>query len=260
MFENLVESTSHKEDFARKGSFIMGTLIVYAVLGIAFFVAGIYWYDAHLENQNLELTTLVAPVPVQPDAPQPKQEAPKAKVSDVREVSTVREITSARPEQLAEGVKSVATNSPPIRGAKLGTEDRFVASAPSMFGEGTGNGAAAGPPPPPPSDEPPPPKPSPTPKPVPKAPVSGGVLNGKAVNLPKPSYPPIARTAHASGTVVVQVTIDETGKVISAHAISGHPLLQAAAVQAAYSARFSPTQLSGQPVKVTGTINYNFQL
>jgi TonB family protein len=58
----------------------------------------------------------------------------------------------------------------------------------------------------------------------------------------------------------VQVTIDETGKVISARAISGHPLLQAAATQAAYSARFSPTQLSGQPVKVTGTINYNFQL
>jgi protein TonB len=262
MFENLVESTSHKEDFARKGSFIMGTLIVYAVLGIAFFVAGIYWYDAHLENQNLELTTLVAPVPVQADAPQPKQEAPKAqKVSDVREVSTVREVTTDRPEQITQGVKSTATNSPPIRGAVIGDKDRFVASAPSMLGEGSGNGASVGPPPPPPSsDEPPPPKPSPTPKPVPKAPVSGGVLNGKAVNLPKPSYPPIARTAHASGTVVVQVTIDETGKVISAHAISGHPLLQAAAVQAAYSARFSPTQLSGQPVKVTGTINYNFQL
>jgi protein TonB len=86
------------------------------------------------------------------------------------------------------------------------------------------------------------------------------VLNGKALSLPKPSYPPIARTAHASGTVVVQVTIDETGKVISAKAVSGHPLLQAAAVQAAYGARFSPTQLSGQPVKVTGQINYNFQL
>ena len=263
MFENLVESTSHKDDFARKGSFIIGTLIVYGVLGIVFFVAGIYWYDAHLENQNLELTTLVAPVPVQPDAPQPKAEEPKAtKVSDVREVSTVREVTTDRPEQITQGVKSVATNSPPIRGAQIGKEDRFVASAPSsMFGEGNGS-APSGPPPPPPSgDEPPPlPKPSPTPKPVPKAPVSGGVLNGKAVSLPKPGYPPIARTAHTAGTVVVQVTIDETGKVISAHAISGHPLLQAAAVQAAYSARFSPTQLSGQPVKVTGTINYNFQL
>jgi protein TonB len=84
------------------------------------------------------------------------------------------------------------------------------------------------------------------------------VLNGKAISLPKPAYPPIARQAHASGTVVVQVTIDENGSVISAHAISGHPLLQPVAVAAARGARFSPTKLSGQPVKVTGVITYNF--
>jgi TonB family protein len=58
--------------------------------------------------------------------------------------------------------------------------------------------------------------------------------------------------------VVVQVTIDENGSVIAAHAVSGHPLLQAAAVGAARQARFSPTKLSGQPVKVTGVIQYNF--
>ncbi|HYE64213.1 MAG TPA: hypothetical protein VD966_01445, partial [Pyrinomonadaceae bacterium] len=78
MFDNLVESTSHKDDLARKGSFIIGTMVLYAVLGIAFFVAGIYWYDAHLENQNLELTTLVAPIPVQPQQAEPEQkEEPK---------------------------------------------------------------------------------------------------------------------------------------------------------------------------------------
>jgi protein TonB len=261
MFENLVESTSHKDDLARKGSFILGTLVVYGILGIVFFIAGIYWYDAHLENQNLELTTLVAPVPVQPDQPEPKpNEPPKAvKASDVREVSTVKTITTDRPEQAVQGVKSTATNSPPIRGAVQGTEDRYVAPSASVFGgDSSGTGVAPAAAPPPANDEPPPPKP--TPKPAPRAPVSGGVLNGKALSLPKPSYPPIARTAHASGTVVVQVTIDETGKVISAKAVSGHPLLQAAAVQAAYGARFSPTQLSGQPVKVTGQINYNFQL
>src|SRR5437764_614745 len=93
---------------------------------------------------------------------------------------------------------------------------------------------------------------------APKEPISGGVLNGKAISLPKPPYPPIAKAAHASGTVTVQVTIDESGKVISAHAVSGHPLLQQSAVQAAYQARFTPTQLSGQPVKVTGVITYNF--
>jgi TonB family protein len=104
-------------------------------------------------------------------------------------------------------------------------------------------------------DPPPPPKPKPTP---PRAPISGGVLNGKAISLPKPAYPPIARQARASGQVVVQVTIDENGSVISAHAVSGHPLLQAAATAAARGARFSPTKLSGQPVKVTGVIQYNF--
>jgi TonB family protein len=88
--------------------------------------------------------------------------------------------------------------------------------------------------------------------------ISGGVLNDKAISLPKPPYPPIARAAKASGTVVVQVTIDENGNVISARAVSGHPLLQAAAIAAARSAKFSPTRLSGQPVKVTGLITYNF--
>jgi protein TonB len=54
------------------------------------------------------------------------------------------------------------------------------------------------------------------------------------------------------------VTIDESGNVISASAVSGHPLLRAAAVAAARSSKFSPTMLSGQAVKVTGVIVYNF--
>jgi TonB family protein len=88
--------------------------------------------------------------------------------------------------------------------------------------------------------------------------ISGGVLNGKAISLPTPVYPPVAKAAKASGTVVVQVIIDENGNVISAHAVSGHPLLQAASVAAARAAKFSPTKLSGQLVKVTGVITYKF--
>lgn len=102
------------------------------------------------------------------------------------------------------------------------------------------------------------PSPAATTKPRPKGPISGGVLNGRAISMPIPPYPPIARAANAGGTVVVQVLIDEDGKVTEAHAISGHPLLQKAAEEAAWSARFAPTQLSGQPVKVTGVITYNF--
>lgn len=88
--------------------------------------------------------------------------------------------------------------------------------------------------------------------------ISGGVLNGKAISLPKPAYPPIAKAAHATGTVMVQVLVDEQGTVVTAHAISGHPLLQAAAVSAARQAKFAPTRLSGHAVKVSGTIKYDF--
>jgi len=92
---------------------------------------------------------------------------------------------------------------------------------------------------------------------VPKI-ASGGVVNGKAVNLPAPAYPPAGKAAKASGTVNVQVTIDESGKVISATLVSGHALLRASAEAAARQAKFSPTLISGQPVKTTGIIVYNF--
>jgi TonB family protein len=88
---------------------------------------------------------------------------------------------------------------------------------------------------------------------------SGGVLNGKAIYLPAPVYPPIPNDVRGvGGTVAVQVMIDENGMVISATAASGHPLLRAAAVEAAKQAQFSPTLLSGQPVKVQGILTYNF--
>jgi TonB family protein len=89
--------------------------------------------------------------------------------------------------------------------------------------------------------------------------ISAGDLTSEAIALPKPAYPPIAKVAHASGTVVVQVTIDENGRVVSSNAVSGHPLLQAAALAAARQARFNPRKLSGKPVRVTGTIRYVFE-
>ena len=103
--------------------------------------------------------------------------------------------------------------------------------------------------------EPPPPAPAPILKPV-----SGGVLNGTAISLPPPGYPEAARRLRLSGIVTVEVVVDETGKVISAVATSGPAMLRDVAVQAALRARFSPTKLSGQPVKVSGLINYKFAL
>ncbi len=91
--------------------------------------------------------------------------------------------------------------------------------------------------------------------------ISGGILNGNALTLPKPDYPDDARRAKLSGKVTVQVIIDEAGKVVSANAVSGpnkNISLRVAAETAALKATFSPTRLSGQPVKVSGVIVYNF--
>ncbi|HEV7903503.1 MAG TPA: energy transducer TonB [Pyrinomonadaceae bacterium] len=100
----------------------------------------------------------------------------------------------------------------------------------------------------------------PAPKARPRAPISGGILNGKAVSKPNPAYPAAAREAGVSGTVEVAIVVDEDGRVISAEAVSGPEQLRAAAVEASRKAHFTLTRLSGQPVKVSGLLTYNFVL
>jgi TonB family protein len=88
--------------------------------------------------------------------------------------------------------------------------------------------------------------------------VSGGVVNGKVRGLPKPEYPESARSKGIKGIVLVRLVIGRDGNIISAEGVCGHPLLQAAAVEAAEKASFEPTLLAGEPVEVSGYIVYNF--
>src|SRR5262244_978948 len=117
MFENLVESTSHKDDISRKGSFILATTLVYVVLGLAFFVAGIYWYDNHLGEMELELTTLVAPVPVpqQQKEPEQKQEVKPQKIE--QNVDVRKELVAAVDESRLppKEISAKASDVPPVR-------------------------------------------------------------------------------------------------------------------------------------------------
>src|SRR5262249_127669 len=74
----------------------------------------------------------------------------------------------------------------------------------------------------------------------------------------QPVYPPIAKSASVKGAVQIQVTISESGEVMNAQAISGHPMLREAALQAAKQWRFKPTEMSGSPVKTQGVLTFNF--
>jgi protein TonB len=256
MFEHLVESGSHSEDLKRKGSFLLGFSVFYIVLLSVAFVAGIWYATANIDAQTLELTALIAPVPVQQQ--QQKQEAKPEKVEIAKNVDVRKELIAdvTRADLVPKEVSAKASDIPPVRKGvvtMLGGSN-VNAAAPMAPGAGTGN-IIAGPTRVDTGEAPPPPPPKPTP---PKAPISGGVLNGRAVRLVQPPYPAIARSAHASGQVKVQIVIDENGNVISATPVSGHPLLQGAATAAARASKFTPTKLSGMPVKVSGVIIYNF--
>ncbi len=88
--------------------------------------------------------------------------------------------------------------------------------------------------------------------------VKGGVLNGRALSLPRPEYNAVAKSQRIYGAVSIAVQIDEKGDVVRAGVLKGHPVLQESARNAACSAKFSPTKLEGQPVRVSGVITYKF--
>ncbi len=89
--------------------------------------------------------------------------------------------------------------------------------------------------------------------------VVDNVLLGNALTRVEAAYPPTAKIMRAFGTVRVQVTISESGRVIDAKAISGHEALRSAAVDAALKWVFRPTTLNGAPIKVQGILNFNFR-
>ncbi len=274
MLDQLVESRSNAKENTRRSGFLLTTFVIMVSIMVGGWMYSLFAKDYGLGSGDLELSSLVAPVPVaEEEPPPPPEQKPKEQVKAAPNVDTRTEIIQRMEESPKVPDKpSVVQNAvkPPREGiaTRIGTtnNDARDAATSDYKGEGnkegtglkggTGNekqGSLEG------ADKPPPPPPPPAPpKPVVPKKISGGVLNGKATSLPKPPYPAAARAVRASGAVNVQVTISESGSVVSASAVSGHPLLRQAAEQAARQARFAPTTLSGQAVSVTGVIVYNF--
>lgn len=280
MLDQLVESKSNAKENARRSGFFATTFVVLILALLGTLVYSLFAKDYSMNAGDLELSALVAPVAVQEEEPPPPPEEkpqPQQKIApnaDVRkevlqditetpkDVPKISDQKSTIPPRRANVLTVQGTTNLNARDAvdsnykgPVSTNNQGVKGAGGTPNTGSETGGSEPPPPPP----PPAATPKPTPKPVPKT-ISGGVLNGKATSLPQPAYPPAAKAVRAGGTVTVQVKIDEGGNVVSASAVSGHPLLKAAAESAARRAKFSPTQLSGQPVSVTGIITYNFIL
>lgn len=273
MLNQLVESKSHQKE--NRIGFLLTTFVL--VIGLLF--SAVLWSlfakDLGMESNSLELSTLVAPIQISdntPPAPISKQEKQEQTKSEVPfRPSNIQQIIES---PIAPDKVSVVQNPEKPRSSNYSlTADTLGKGEPqgSPFGSqngkpgGTGIGIQD-------TDdslptevtkkiEPPPALKKPPVEPAKKPPVkSGGVVNGQAKYLPKPTYSSAAKAARASGTVNVQVLIDEAGNVVSANAVDGHPLLKGEAERAARNAKFNPTLLTGIPVKVSGIIVYKFSL
>lgn len=288
MLDQLVESRSKVNDSKMRGGlFVMSSFLVIMILFGAT-IWSIFAKDINISGDGLQLSALVAPIPLAANEPEPepapkqekkteqpkneKQMIAKRQTNTLRldesptklpnKVSVTKNTSKARPNapfEFTKGAETEAQGTPLQRGTGdpngsggtglSTTSNNTKPVEPEVIEK--------------PTPKPPPPLPPATPKPTPKpnpVPISGGVVNGKAIDLPKPNYSAAARAIGANGEVSVQVTIDEKGNVIAANAVSGHALLRSSAVSAALNAKFRPTLLSDQPVKVKGVIIYKFAM
>jgi periplasmic protein TonB len=74
----------------------------------------------------------------------------------------------------------------------------------------------------------------------------------------QPVYPPLAKQARIQGVVILEAIIGRDGAVTEVKVISGHPLLQQAAIDAVSQWKYKPTLLNGEPVEVVTTVTVNF--
>lgn len=275
MLEQLVESKSNEAENKKRGGYLLTTFTLVVGLCFSAILWSLYAKDLGIGRGEFELSTILAPIPVNEIKPVPVQKQSKreqtqnTKSAAITRQANILRIDEQQPAPIAISVVPNTQKSRPNGNflVKDGIENEPLDGSAGGSGrnrENVGVGIL-------PSQtaqvetvEKTIPLPPPIKKPIAASaekktkPTSGGVINGKATSLPKPPYPPAAKAVGAGGNVNVQVTVDETGRVISAKALDGNILLRAAAEKAALSAKFDPTLLSKQPVKVTGIIVYRF--
>ena len=255
MFEKLVVSTTQRRKHTT-AKFFLGTVLLYAFgLGCAF-VVSVLVSDPRLADTS-NVLTLVGPPPISGTTPRRTPASRRPPQPEMRP-----DPNHAMP---LDQLMSQRGDHPPI----IPNFDRQPPGSGSGVFEGPpGLGKGSGVPDgdlhvaPPPRPDPPPVRPAATTVVTENRPVrvTSNVLQGKAIERRVPVYPELVRRIRLQGDVAVEVIISPEGRVESARAISGHPMLIATALEAARGWRFGPTILNGVPVRVTGVITFVFKL
>ena len=243
MFEDsLIESSGRLRQKRRLGTTALSVFIEAFILGVMVLIPLIY--TEGLPKQQL-MTFLVAPPPPPPPPPPPA-------ATPVKVVKVETEVVNGQlrtPTKIPEKVKMIKEDEAPPPVTSVGG---VVGGVPGGVAGGTMGGVIGGI--------------IGSTAVVPKlAPpktvrVSSGVAAGLLVRQVVPVYPPMAKTARVQGTVVLHAIISKTGSIENLQVVSGHPMLQQAAIDAVRQWKYKPYYLNNEPVEVDTTINVNFEL
>jgi len=242
MFEDsLIESGGRFGSGRRRATTLVSMIIQCFMIGILILIPLIY--TEALPKQQL-MTFLVAPPPPPPPPPPPAV-APKIVKQIVSEISNGELRT---PNKIPEKVQMIKEEEAPPAVSSIGGVVGGVGVPGGAVGGVIGGIISS------------------TPVAVPKVAtpqrvrVSQGVSEGLLIHKVQPSYPPLARQARIQGAVILQAIIAKDGTIQNLHAISGHPMLQPAAIDAVKQWRYKPYFLNGEPVEVETQITVNFTL
>jgi protein TonB len=233
MFDQLIVS-GEMEKTHKPWAVTLSAIVQTLILGVLILIPLIY---TEALPKGMLNTFLVAPAP--PPPPPPPQ--PIVKAVKAPKIINIQKMTA--PTVIPKNVAIVKDEAPVIY---TNGGDGVAGGTGNVLGGLIGSGPAG----------PPPPKAA-TPS---RIRVGGNVEAASLVNKVTPLYPPIAKTAHVSGTVVLHAIISKDGSIQELQYVSGPPLLMKSAMDAVKEWRYKPTMLNGEPVEVDTTIDVVFTL
>jgi periplasmic protein TonB len=244
MFDEMVVSSPHPTRTKKPMTVFVSAVVQIAFLGILILIPLIY---TEALPKTMMATMLTAPPPPPPPPP------PPAAVQVVKVRPQVHLMDAGKlmqPKVIPKDIKIIkeeAEPDPGVVGAVGGVPGGVAGGSMGGVLGGVIGGIGTAPPPP---------------KPRPTGPirVGGNVQAARIVNRVQPVYPPLARQTRISGTVRLHAIISKDGTIQQLEVLSGHPLLQQAALDAVRQWRYQPTLLNGEPVEVDTTIDVIFSL
>jgi periplasmic protein TonB len=241
MFNDLVISGANSTKTHKSWTVLVSTIIQAGLLGILILIPLIYT-EALPKGM---LTTFIVPPP--PPPPPPPPVAIQRIVKPV--VHIIKNGQMMAPTVIPKKIEMIKEDpTPPDVGASGGVVGGIAGGSAGGVLGGIIGGVGGGPPPPPP------------PKSNKPLRVGGAVIAANLIRQVTPVYPPIAKTAHISGTVVLHAIISKDGTIEQLEYISGPPLLMKNAMDAVRQWRYRPTMLNGEPVEVDTTVSVVFTL